>query len=516
MVQGVTLDKLKNYLKRSQKTGVFSYRRAIPSKLSSYFLNADGTPKGREWKESLKTKDKAKALQLCAELNLRFERVKHYAKMAVDSQKLSVPERAEVERFIDYCLQHGIHPTQAPSILAPESVKRAWVKKSEKLRHELEDLELEYLDEDAFGEPHVTEASKFVRQQIDFLEGRASGIEAKLRPSLATARDAYLSEHRLTGSKLARGQQNKRNTAMRAVHNFSVFLGRGNPNIGLARDLTSITRNEAKRYLDHALSDLGISGENIGKQLSVLSAIYNLSKRDDYELDPLLATRESPFTGLRTKATAYHEEKLRLGEVETSAARAWTKDEYSAFMERLPLMNSELQLIALISMHTGARLTDTTGLLWDDVELREEDNSLINYRHNKIRKITKSSIERKVPIYGDLLRGLFDYKAAVHGVSGEPIFPRYAGKDTASATLNNSHLDMINKDKRFKMHGLRNTFQAKADAVGVSLDQSGYLVGWRNSMTVGMQKRYQQGYPHSDLLQVIKAVHSAKDWAVDN
>jgi hypothetical protein len=80
--------------------------------------------------------------------------------------------------------------------------------------------------------------------------------------------------------------------------------------------------------------------------------------------------------------------------------------------------------------------------------------------------------------------------------------------------LNQRYIDSFSKDPTLKPHGFRNTLQAKFDAADTPNKTSGYLIGWKNQDTVGMQKEYnKQGYPHLQLLQVLKACHAVEEWA---
>jgi hypothetical protein len=66
------------------------------------------------------------------------------------------------------------------------------------------------------------------------------------------------------------------------------------------------------------------------------------------------------------------------------------------------------------------------------------------------------------------------------------------------------------------MHGLRDTLSAKFMATSVTNDLSGYLIGWRNSTTVGMQKEYQKGgYPHEQMLTALRSAHSVTVWGTE-
>ena len=64
------------------------------------------------------------------------------------------------------------------------------------------------------------------------------------------------------------------------------------------------------------------------------------------------------------------------------------------------------------------------------------------------------------------------------------------------------------------MHGLRKTLMAKFDAALIPNSISGYLIGWRDKTTEGMQEAYKSGYPHEDLLNYMKQAHKIKDWSV--
>ena len=51
------------------------------------------------------------------------------------------------------------------------------------------------------------------------------------------------------------------------------------------------------------------------------------------------------------------------------------------------------------------------------------------------------------------------------------------------------------------------------DAAGYAYKLSGYLIGWKNQQTVGMQKEYVQGYPQEQMLEAVKQAHSVQIWA---
>ena len=74
------MSKLKNYVRKSDANGWYSYRRRIPAKLKNSFLKSDGKPRWNEWKQAIKTKSKSVALKRAVEINDKFEQTKVFAK----------------------------------------------------------------------------------------------------------------------------------------------------------------------------------------------------------------------------------------------------------------------------------------------------------------------------------------------------------------------------------------------------------------------------------------------------
>jgi len=513
---------LKNYLKQSRITGVYSYRRGIPERLRPYFRNSDGKLRGREWKEPLKTNNLSIALVLLAKVNQQFEQTKQLAEIELANLSQPLNEREGVERFLNYIKREGIHPDYAPSVLAPEHEQKAWLSKQSDAIFELKEIQTEFIDQigDEFdGAQYIPQKTYYViEEQINFLKGINSSIKSKLRPTWGSAYEEYI-EDKINNKYSTPDQltKSKLNRTKRVATNFADFLGHGDVNIGWETFLTDISRSEAKRYFDYQIHAQNRKGSTVGREIAVLLAIYNHAVTEHKRDEPSLSSESNPFAKLRSKAEEKHEDDIRIGKSPNLSARAWTPQEMEGFKNRLPSMSSELRLISLISLHTGARLKDTTGLMLGDVHISNEENSFIHYRHNKNRKISKDSIERIVPIYGTLLNELNEYKSYCITLDQESLFPKYCGSrgsDSASNLLNQRHLDTINKDKSFKMHGLRKTLMAKFDVALVPNSVSGYLIGWRDNTTVGMQEEYKSGYPHAMMLSYMKKAQEVKDWAI--
>ena len=135
-----------NYLSASPRNGVFNYRRGIPAKYRAYFRKPDGSLRGKEWKQSLKTRLKSKALVLAARINENFDHTLMLAKAAHSSQA-DLKKRQEHRGFIETISHMGLHPEQAPSIQAPEKVQLEWKAKQHKLLEELREAQWNFLEE---------------------------------------------------------------------------------------------------------------------------------------------------------------------------------------------------------------------------------------------------------------------------------------------------------------------------------------------------------------------------------
>ena len=512
----------KNYLLASPRTGVFNYRRGIPAKYRKYFRKSDGSLRGAEWKETLKTTSKTKALVLAARINENFEHTLMLAK-AEHFAQLNTEKRKQIKDFIKNITRMGLHPEQAPSILAPEKVQMEWKSKQHALLEELSDAQINFFDVsgDSFDLTYTpTDTFHLIQDQIDFLDGKGHAkIRSRLRPTLSSATEGYINDKITRNPASADAEiKAKLNRVRRVTESFAIFIDGRSVQGGMDTYLDHIKRSEARDWMYYQIDHHGKKGSSVGRDMTTLTAIYNWAVSEHGRENPELRKDYNPFSGLRSAAEEHHTEAVRTGEIESLASRPWTPDELDAFVVRFDNMNPQLRLIAMLSIHTGARLKDTCGLRIEELHLSTDEDSFLQYRHNRNRKISKESIERRVPLFGTVLAELQSYLASAN-INEDNLFPRYCGKrqtNNVSAVLNNKHLDVIDKDPRLKMHGLRDTLSAKFMATSVTNDLSGYLIGWRNKTTVGMQEEYQKGgYPHEQMLTALRAAHSVKAWGTN-
>jgi len=512
----------KNYIKPSEEEGIYNYRRGIPAKYRVYFRKLDGTLRGREWKETLDTPNHAKALVLGARVNVQFEQTLAFAKAQMAALK-DASQADQVERFISSIKSLGIHPEQAPSINEPEIVQQKWLQKRNEQILELEDLKVEMIEEPLpYKEEEglvFNDAYHLVSDMIEFLKGQGdTKIKSKLRPTLGSATEEYI-EHKIARDPDNADSKTKQKLARvnRVTQDFAAFIGGGSVSTGMDVYLDKLEKRQARNWMNNLIDKEIKSASSVGREMSILSAIYLLAVSEHSRENPELRSDYNPFGQLRSLAEDQHSEQLRLGEREDTSSRPWTPEELNAFVDRFSQMNEQARLVSMICIHTGARLKDATGLRVGELLLNKDEDSYLVFQHNRNRKVSKESIERTVPLFGDLLAELISYVSNL-GQGEDNLFPSYCddrnrGSDNLSQLLNIRHLDTITKDKRFKMHGLRDTLSSKFLATNVPNNIAGYLVGWKDKTTVGMQSEYQRGgYPHQQMLDALKAAHAVEEW----
>lgn len=517
---------LKNYIKASPKTGRLSYRRRIPEKLKKHFQKEDGSLRGREWNEALGTKSKSIALKKAVEVNERFERTKALAKqleLAPQAQD-EATKHQRTALVIDYFRKHGLHPDQAPDIFQPNIVIDAFRMKNNAAVEELIEYQLEVgIDvRGEFGdETYVTnEHYEDIQAQIDFLSGDRSKLKNRLRPTWECAVEEYIYQKE-SAENFPTGFRNKKKIKriIRVANDFARCLGRGAVKAGAEYLVSEVSREDARFFIRQEFAQ-GKTPTTIGRDLVPLSAIYLKAQREFGKRDPDLNLNGNPFSGLRGELEKQDENAVRKGLRIKESARAWSNQELNQLSDLLPKMNEEAHLCMKLAVYTGARLHDVCGILIDDITLEGEEDSLLHIRHNVWRTVSKDSIERKLPLYGEMLQHLKHYVAVRDFTSNKKLTPRYAktanSAESLSNLVNQRYIDRyISKDPKLKPHGLRNTMQARFDATDTSNKLSGYLIGWKDQQTIGMQKEYnKQGYPHSQLLKALKACHEATEWAV--
>lgn len=114
-------------------------------------------------------------------------------------------------------------------------------------------------------------------------------------------------------------------------------------------------------------------------------------------------------------------------------------------------LNVEAQNVIYMMADTGARVSEVTGLLPADFVLDAEIPHII-IRPNSVRQLKNRSSERDIPLVGVAL-----HAARLVAATG---FPRYAGSDTLSNTINKYwDENKLRPEKSQSLYSLRHTFK---------------------------------------------------------
>lgn len=243
--------------------------------------------------------------------------------------------------------------------------------------------------------------------------------------------------------------------------------------IGRDPELTSITREDARKIRDEMLDRVKVTGRGVGgkvsastvgRELSILSAVVNYGIR---ELG-LPDTTANPFHGLPVARVA----KGR-GEKPGEKRDPFPADVLKAARQKvLSACSPSLQLVWRILEGTGCRLAEVTGLTVDDVNVSGPFPN-IRVTWNENRRLKTETSRRHVPLVGDALEAAREALMLAKGCT--MLFPDYGrarGSDTASAALM-KQVRKVTKDPKRVVHSLRHNMKDRLMLAEVSsLDQN--------------------------------------------
>ncbi|MFO1125791.1 MAG: DUF6538 domain-containing protein [Methylocystis sp.] len=409
---------LPNYLKRSPKTGAFSFRMAIPEKLRPVIGK-------REVKQSLKTKDHRKAVVIAMRLHEEWK-----GRFLIAEQSLA-----------------GRTGDSESSGLTLYDDALAWLHSLDLENKPLrrgQAPEQEFQDRMDYADALIDE---YQRNPDPLTSMKIAALQGGLKRPLPTVRDAvnlYLQEKNLPGKRTeAKAKQ------------FDLHIRRNERYLmaSLKRDkpLTVITRQDARQFRDYlkarkdSRDGTALKAESINRSLQAIVAVFNHAIRE-YQLDV-----KNPFSGL------YVDDHEAKGEKRHS----FTDEQLEAYLAAASeTLNSEAKHCTVLMAYTGARTDEIAGLEVQDVALDDEEAPHIFIRPNQTRPKLKSPASKRVlPLIGPALASAKEAveaaKAAVEEARkrnggdsalpdaltllASPLFPRYGrprGADALSAVQN--------------------------------------------------------------------------------
>jgi len=293
-------------------------------------------------------------------------------------------------------------------------------------------------------------------------------------PSLSDSLETYL---RLKGSSKGK-----------------IFEQSAKRSVGLAisiienKQLTEYSTSDATKLRDHMLLN-GLKVATVKRNLSTLRSIVNLNKTE------LGLDFSNPFTGIFLPDL--NDAKIRnpIPECELTSIQ----------QECLRLDDEQRRIIALLS-DTGMRLSETLGLLVEDIKVDTAIPHIVLTPHPWRQLKTKSSL-RKIPLIGSSLRAA---KRIVNGATSDFAFPRYTSAKRCNA---NSASAAINKWLKPRLpegcviHSFRHSFRDRLRNVDCPTEVIDQLGGWSSS-TIG--SKYGKGYSLAKLHEwLLKIEHNS-------
>ena len=245
------------------------------------------------------------------------------------------------------------------------------------------------------------------------------------------------------------------------------------------------------------------------RRLSTLSSTINTwnNGNDKRQVD-------NPFKGLRKEASDVFSRNA-----DEQKRRFFTPDELAIFKTNIQnIEDEELRIVGLLMTHAGSPIMEITGLLRDDVALKHNIPH-IDIQPNKIRRLDKGRLERVIPIYGELLELLQTYIGNRNLRQFDPLFPNTwndgmtDSKRTSSAfgkCIENLRPEL---DQVLKPYSVRHTLVVRAQAADISQAEREMMVG---HSTKGSSSIHRTVYGTSDgperMLSMFKKVDETLDW----
>ena len=208
--------------------------------------------------------------------------------------------------------------------------------------------------------------------------------------------------------------------------------------------LNEITRADANALRDYLLERMKPS--SVHRYITVVRAAVN------YVVTEHSLNIPNVFNGLRIKgASASIDDRLPISDQDLAMARPNFDDDAVA------------NALFITLTDTGARLSEITGLVVQDVDLQERS---ITIRPNGVRTLKTKGSQRTLPLSERALELLQEHRRGKGDT--QPIFPDYArprGRDAASAMLM-KRLRRSITDKKLTMHSLRHRMKDKLRNTG--------------------------------------------------
>lgn len=484
------------YLRRSGKTGVYSYRRRIPDRLRALFGGH------LEYKVSLKAKDIEDAVLGWRRVNAEFDSI---ARLGDEAN--TVLSHEIVQKANTLLKAARVHPLQAPTLSA-KSGPDTW-QQFEESADGFKDRELEFLEK-------IAEDQLDDRQRdLDYVSGRyfetgyttpykaldprspqavairimSGEINVALNPTLTDLVEVYLTKNMKRKVRNPATEIKFERETRRIFKTMAADL----PN-GMDTEVDSIERGWVEDFLERAW----VNASTRKKSQSRLVAAINTFNREN-SAAPIKLNLE----GLVTKAQADRDSKDR---------RSFTPEEFRLFVGNLSkIKDAETRLLGLVIAYTGTPNNEAAGLQWRDVQLGDSAPHMI-IRDNRSRVMGKGRLSRTIPIVEPLLTEFRRYDEQPR--ISDQVFPRWnGGVNELSKPLNAAVVNLLpSHPNELVAYSARHTFRDRCSAVGMPEGVSSYLMGHQSKSSSQVHDNYGTGRPVKQLVDWMESIMACEEW----
>ena len=497
------------YLKRTPN-GWFSYRRRIPKNLQ-YLFNGE-----REFKVSLKTKDEEQAVIQSYEhtrvFNAKIKQHKQTMEAVGEDSSKALPS-AILNKGQLLAKQYGVHPSQRPVLEAGATKQEieffkieeaSWLQKQDialDVYHEslvdYDQMDKDYKDGVWGSEGYETPSKKpDVRDPNTIALMIAMGkYEVKPEANIQNVLDTYIDVQtpRDNQNAIRNDRQQKKlvNSATSAFEKvFSAFPQ------GMNTLLSDLDKGMFRQSIRELWPNAGTRKRNI----AIFKGAFNTWNR---ESDPQLSL--DYFDELVTKSEIKRDKRER---------RSFTPDELKLFLLSVHEKETyEVKLFISLMHETGARNSEVSGLLMNDVKL-EAEVPHVKFRTNSLRIMGKDGLERSVPLTDRLFDMIKTFR--FDNDTDEKLFPYWGVQsrgDDLSKRVSKHIQNLRPSDNRLlEPYSLRHTFIDKLDAAITPTSVAEYMTGHKSEPSSRVHKTYGTGVPPKNHKEYVIKANEIANW----
>ena len=396
-----------NYLHKPKGRQTYYYRRNVPSDLSQYYST-------KTIIKSLKTRNEAKAVLACTEINAQMET--EFARLRAGLDKNSSASSYEAAKQL--LLEEGLTPSSLKQQDIEQEAKRDafFEKTDDQLQRSMgrKDYESWFFNQQDTSAPV---AMDFPYHHLSPEHALALKIlKNEFRPPASDYPAMYIqAQQKSADPKFC----NKAKVAMEFL--LEVLAD---------KPPAQYTRAELNQLINHHIANGKRSPTSIDRILRTLRAMFN---KVSLEFD-LHDDKSHVFINLKFP---------QLETTDTTDRKEFTEEQLGELRKILGKNKQQPVTMIMIGllMDTGLRINEACGLRWEDVSLESECPSICIHR-NPFRRLKTKNSKRFIPLVGCALEAMVALKSQARG--SEWVFEGYID-EVKGMTKNDSASDDVNK-----------------------------------------------------------------------